>query len=93
MASKQDVIQLDNGAIWRFLNESFGTVFYFENNSESTLQVSFELTLENLCIQGEKRNARTFSLDIPPGEKGWKILKKINAAEGTSVGMQYSYSF
>ena len=45
MASKQDVYQNLDGAIWRFLNESFGTVFYFENNSESTLQLSFELTL------------------------------------------------
>jgi hypothetical protein len=77
----------------RLLNENFATVFLFENNSQNILQLSFELTLQNLYIQGEKRNVKTFNLEVPPGEKAWKILKKIKESEGTSIGYQYSYTF
>lgn len=93
MAASQEVYERLEDATWRFLNENYAAVFLFENNGNSTLKISFELDLQNLCIQGEGKRANKFTLEVAPGEKAWKILKPIKEGEGTSIGMSYSYQF
>jgi len=93
MTASQDVYERLEDATWRFLNENYAAVFLFENNGSSTLKISFELDLQNLCIQGEKKGTNKFDLEVPPGEKAWKIFKPIKEGAGTSIGMSYSYQF
>lgn len=50
MTARQDVYERLEKANWRFLNEYYAAVFLFENNGNSTLKISFELDLQNLCI-------------------------------------------
>lgn len=75
----------------KMLNESYASVFYFENNSAGTLVIKFTLDLKNLAIEGEPEGTTEFSAEIPSGGTCLKILKPVVEGEGTSIGMSYSF--
>ena len=73
-------------AHYKLYNTAQCAVFYFENReSDKTLYTRFELAMENLYIQGEQDGATEFSIELPPGQHCFKMLKPIEAGEATSI--------
>jgi len=51
------------------------------------------MQIENLYIQGEPDDCNEFTVELPPGQCGYKILKPIEEGEATGIQMRYEFSF
>jgi hypothetical protein len=78
--------------IWRVYNSLSACCFYFENNSSEVLTAEFDLTLVNLQIIAEPPGASSFNVLLPPGQKSYKILRRISDREGSQLQMKLAYS-
>ena len=58
-----------------------------------TMEVSFELEMENMRVKGEPDGASEFTVQLGPGESTAKILKTIDPEAGNSLAMSYSFQF
>ena len=84
----------DSPAFYKLYNTAQCAVFYFENGeTEKTLTTRFEMQIENLYIQGEPEGVTEFSVTLPPGKSGFKILKPIVEGEATGIQMRYEFGF
>jgi len=83
----------NSNAFYKLYNTAQCAVFYFQNDEpEKSLNTRFEMSIENLCIVGEQEGVDEFTLDLPAGKNGYKILKPIIEGEATSIQMRYEYS-
>ena len=83
----------DSQAYYKLYNTSQCAVFYFYNGERSkTLSALFDMTIQNLQIQGEEPGCSQFNVEIGPGKSCYKILKPIVEGEATEIQMRFEFN-
>ena len=84
----------ESDAFYKLFNTAQCAVFYFENGERHrTLATKFWMQIENLYIVDEPEGVTEFSVELPPLQCGYKILKPIVEGEATGIQMRYEFGF
>ena len=80
-------------AFFKLYNSNQGTVFYFENPSDTqTVTIDFNLELTNLAIAGSDQTSSQFRVVLAPLSTLYKVLLPIERTKSTSIKMGYAFN-